>query len=109
MPLNFYDTLVEADEALRARGYEDQFVFAEGKLENVDSGNRYSPEELSIREYHRFEGMSTPGDSSVLFAIKTVEDEKGTIVMNYSADAEMDLLNFMNHVKIEIPEQSSAN
>lgn len=104
MDLNFYNTLSEAKQALESRAYVDEFKYVEGRLLNVSTKTFYLPDELMIREYHRFIEETKADRTIVLFAIRTKDNRKGTVVMDYSADAEMGLINFMNRVRIYIPD-----
>jgi hypothetical protein len=100
MELNYYDNLVEATQDLSKRGYQDQFKYEDNKLINVSSKREYESDQLTIVEYHRFEGMTNPADSSVIFVLETNDNEKGTLIMSYAADANMDLVSFIDKVKI---------
>lgn len=104
MELNFYETLSEATQALKSRAYVDEFKFVEGKLLNASTRTSYVPDELMIREYHRFIDEAKAERTKVLFAIRTKDNRKGMLVMDYSVDAEMGLINFMNRVRIHIPD-----
>jgi hypothetical protein len=106
MELNYYDNLVEATQDLSKRGYQDQFKYDNNKLVNVSSKRAYEAHQLTIVEYHRFEGMSNPADSSVIFVLETEDDQKGTLVMSYAADANMDLVSFIDKVKIKTTESA---
>jgi hypothetical protein len=45
--------------------------------------------------------MTNPADSSVIFAIETNTDEKGTVITSYSTEADMQLVSFIDKVKIK--------
>lgn len=84
---NPYDTLVEALERLRKEGYTRDFNQLEECLECQELNCTYQPETFTITRTYRFEGMSSAGDNSVLYAIETDDGEKGVLVDAYGADA----------------------
>ena len=104
--INYYDTLVEAHEALRNRGFTANFGFKENSIINLDSKKTYTSDKLEIVEYHRFEGMSNPSDSSIILALETDDGIKGTAVSSFGNHTSTDLLNFLDKVKIQKRVQS---
>jgi hypothetical protein len=101
MSLNRYDTMIDAIADLRSNGYLYSFAFREGMMKCLETGKFYQANEILIIEYHRFEGMSNPGDSSVIFAVECTDGVFGTIVSSYGVYADPKLLNFLNKVKIK--------
>lgn len=95
-----YRTLVEALTELRSKGFIEDFKFTGGKLECLRTHKAYGYNELTISEIHRFEGDSNPSDMSVVFALKGSDGLKGTVVSSYGAVADIELLEFMDKVKI---------
>ena len=75
-----FDTLVEAINDLKARGYHHDFNVQEEVIECSHSGKRLSPHEFEITETYRFEGDSDPGDEMILYAIESKDGSKGTLV-----------------------------
>lgn len=87
-----YDTLSEAVNDLIKRGYTTDFLI-EAEKDCLICKNKHgearelSPEEFTIDEVYRFEGMTDPGDESILFAISSsLHDIKGTVINSYGAD-----------------------
>jgi hypothetical protein len=101
MTVNYYDNLVQATNQLGKRGFDAEFKFDGKQLLSTDTKHTYTADELQIVEYHRFEGLTNPADSSVIFAIETNTDEKGTVIMSYSTDADMQLVSFIDKVKVK--------
>ena len=101
MMVNRYSTLVHAVEGLKQRGFNDGFKFEEGKLLNLETNKTYQADEVLIVEYHRFEGMSNPGDMSIIYALETEEGRKGIYVSAYGPYADMKMVEFFNKVKIK--------
>ncbi len=63
-------TLTETIEELTRRGFTEGFRVADGGLRAVGTGQRLKAEDLVIREYHRFEGVSDPDDMAIVYAIE---------------------------------------
>ena len=80
-----YDTLVEALQDLQQKGYTTDFNLLPDCLEC--EGGRLYPDDFRIVDVHRFEGMSSTGDSSVLYVIETTTGLKGTMVDAYGTYA----------------------
>lgn len=93
-----YLSMNEALSGLRSRGYTTNFEFLQNAFRAVDNGQTYSPEELTIREHHRFEGASDPDDASIVYAIETTDGRRGTIVDAYGMYATPDLEAFLDKV-----------
>ena len=103
MKLNRYTTVVHAVEALKKRGFTGEFKLdaESNRMRNLKSGKHYQPEDMKIVEYHRFEGVSNPSDMSIVFAIESNDGNKGIIVSSYGMYADMELIEFMDKVKIK--------
>ena len=71
-----YGTLSEAMADLEKRGFTHSFG---GK----EVGAALHPDEFEIVEFYRFEGMSNPDDSSVVYAIQSQTGLKGILVDAY--------------------------
>lgn len=100
MKFNQYQTLVNAESALRSKGFTRQFVLEDEGMRCVETQQIYRPKDMRIVEHHRFEGMSNPADMSILFAIICRDGEKGTIVSSYGPKVNMPLVSFLEKVKI---------
>lgn len=99
MTLQSYKTLSEAVEGLRKRGYTANFEFLDKTFKAVNSGKMFMPDELTIVEHHRFEGISDPDDMSVLYAIQAKDGTRGTIADAFGPQANPDLGAFLKRVK----------
>lgn len=104
---NSYDTLSEAQLALSARGYSKSFKMEGEKLKSMEDENFLAPEDLTIIEYHRFEGSSDPNDMAVIYAIETKKGEKGIIIDAYGADGSRALGDFLKNT--EVKEKAKGN
>ncbi len=75
-----YDTVVDALNGLKARGYTINFNIAFDKLICSDNRICLNPHEFEIVEMHRFEGNSNPADEDVVYAVESKSgDIKGVI------------------------------
>jgi len=81
-----YDTLVEALQDLKQRGYAADFKLKPYCV--LNEGEEYRPDQFTIKEVHRFEGMSNPADSSIIYAIETNSGCMGTLLHAYGTYAE---------------------
>ncbi len=80
---NTYETLSTAINALKEEGYTHDFNLHEEGLENKAQGTLHEPHELRVVKYFRFEGKTSTGDSSILYAIEADNGEKGLLVDAY--------------------------
>lgn len=83
-----YDTLSEAMKDLQANGYTYDFNLCSGHIECNALKLKLHPEDFDIDEVHRFEGMSSTDDNSVLYAISSKNGIKGLLVDAYGVYAE---------------------
>lgn len=78
------DTLSESMNALREEGYTVDFNLDKNCLICADGRYRLMPDEFNIDKYFRFEGMTDPGDESILYAISSEKHNiKGVFVNGY--------------------------
>jgi hypothetical protein len=83
-----YNTLSEAVNDLQLRGYTYDFNLEHNGLKCASLALEIHPEEFKVDELHRFEGMSSTGDNSVLYAISSKDGIKGLLVDAYGVYAE---------------------
>jgi hypothetical protein len=74
-----YRTLDRVIEELKARGFVERFDVRDGQLRALGSGRAFDAEDITIREYQRFEGVSDPDDASIMYAIETGSGTKGLL------------------------------
>lgn len=73
-------TLTGVLDDLARRGYTERFEAAGDRLRAVESGRTLRPDDLVIREFRRFEGVSDPDDMSIVYAIEARDGTRGTLV-----------------------------
>ncbi len=67
-------------DQLRQRGYTADLAPAADGLRVVSTGRTLGRDELAIREYYRFEGVSDPDDMSIVYAIEGADGTRGILV-----------------------------
>jgi len=81
-----YDTVSQAVNELKVRGYTLDFNLKGSRLEC--QGQNFNPKEFEITEFHRFEGNSDPGDEAIVYAIESQSGLKGVLVNAYGVYSE---------------------
>jgi hypothetical protein len=72
-------TLAGVMAELDRRGFTAHFRVVDGGLRAVGTKRTFPPDQVSIAEYHRFEGVSDPDDMSILYALETRNGIRGTL------------------------------
>ena len=80
-------------------GYTDDFKATDEGLISLRTDKLYSPQEVMIKNYYRFEGASDPDDMSILYAIETNDGVKGTLVDAYGPYASPEVNKFILEVE----------
>ena len=83
-----YESLADALDDLRKRGYEADFATQTVCLYCGDLDLRLDPEDFNVDEVYRFEGNSNPDDSAVLYAISSFSGMKGILIDGYGVYSE---------------------
>jgi hypothetical protein len=95
-----YKTMAEAVEDLKRRGFSANFEWLENTFRAVESGRTFTPEQLTIVEHHRFEGMSDPDDLAIVYAMEAQDGTRGVVADAYGPYANPDLSAFLKRVHI---------
>jgi hypothetical protein len=77
------------------KGYTDDFKATDEGLKSLRTDKVYTPEEVSIANFFRFEGASDPDDMSILYVIETSDGHKGTLVDAYGPYASPEVNQFI--------------
>lgn len=83
-----YDTLSEAVNGLKQRGYTIDFNVKDNFVICNATPLSLSPDEFEIAEFYRFEGNSDPADEAVVYAIESKHGHKGILVNGYGPEAD---------------------
>ncbi len=81
-----YDTVSEALNDLKKRGYTEDFNLQENCLKCNDL--KFYPGDFTITEVYRFEGNTDPADEAVVYAIEGSNGIKGSLVNGYGYSSE---------------------
>lgn len=96
---NEMSTLVECINTIQSRGYKTNFIAINGKKIKDEENKLYSPADVKINTFYRFEGESDPGDSSILYAIETTDGKKGYITNAYGPYADIKVSEFIQGIE----------
>jgi hypothetical protein len=80
-------SLAEAVDTLTARGFTEHFRVVGGRLCAVGTGEMFRGEDLVIRAFRRFEGISDPDDMAIVYAIEG-DHVRGTLTDAYGVYAD---------------------
>jgi hypothetical protein len=97
--LTYMTDLDKCHKKLEEKGYTDQFQAVEGGLKCVENEKVYTPSEVRVPDFFRFEGISDPDDMSILYVIETNDGRKGTLVDAYGLYADDNIGQFMVEVE----------
>ena len=87
-------TVAGALEQFGGRGYREEMTVRDGRLRISGTEGR-RPDEVAVRDYWRFEGVSDSGVESVVYAIETSDGVKGTLVDAYNVYADPSIAEFL--------------
>lgn len=108
MKLRKYPTLARAADALSKQGFTARFALEDKKLRQVNGHRVYQPEDVAIVEYHRFISKNRDfGKVAIVFALETIDGIKGLLVAFYNAYGKVNVLEFMDRVKIKSRSQGA--
>jgi len=93
-------TVAETLDELARRGFRANFGVRGNTVQVMNSGRAFKADELAIREFHRFEGVSDPSDMSIVYAIEALGGTRGTLVDAYGVYSDPDISMFLSTVPI---------
>jgi len=97
--------LAACTHELKARGYKEDFRIDKNNLKTYETDSKeYKPEDVRITNFYRFEGVSDPGDMTVLYVIETSDGLRGTLADGYGPYASEAVSKFIVQVE-EIQKQ----
>ncbi len=91
-------TLASVVDDLTKRGFAEHFRVIDGGLRALTSGTTLFADQVTISEYHRFEGISDPDDMSILYAIEAGGGIRGTLVDAFGVYSDPLVSAFMSDV-----------
>lgn len=93
-------TLAGAIDDLARRGFTESLAVVGNELRVTKTQKIFRPDEVVIREYRRFEGVSDPDDMSIVYAIETEGGIRGTLVDAYGVYADPAVSAFLSKVPV---------
>jgi hypothetical protein len=90
-----------AIDVLARRGFTENLSVVADHLRNVETGEKFRSRDVVVREYRRFEGVSDPDDTAIVYAIETRSGTRGTVIDAYGVYADPAVSAFMASVPIE--------
>ena len=91
--------LASCTNKMKEDGYKEDFQVSGKGLTTFNESKTYGPEEVKIVNFYRFEGVSDPGDNTILYVIETSDGTKGTLVDGYGAYASPEVSKFIVQVE----------
>ena len=101
-------TMVSCINSLSKLGFTEDYKVTDRGMKSIQSNRFYKPEEINVLNFYRFEGNSDPADSSILYAIETKDQTRGTLVDAYGPYADSRVANFMHQVE-DITKKTDKN
>ncbi|WP_206197731.1 hypothetical protein [Terrimonas sp.] len=92
---------------LLSEGFEEDFKATDEGLQSLKTNKTYTPEQIQVVNFYRFEGASDPADNSILYAVETTDGAKGTLVDAFGPYADEKVDKFMKDVE-EIYKKNTA-
>ena len=92
-------SLAECVNYLTMEGFDKQFKAVKDGLKELSSEKIYSPYQVKIVNFYRFEGESDPADNSILYAIETEDGMKGTLTDAFGPYADSKVSEFIKEVE----------
>lgn len=83
-----FETLTEAINDLKSRGFVLDFNLRENCVECSSSGTQLSPADFEIMESYHFDGSTNVDDEVMLYGIQSKDGLKGTLVNAYGVYAD---------------------
>ncbi|HLX91632.1 MAG TPA: hypothetical protein VKR32_08110 [Puia sp.] len=83
-----YDTVAQAVNGLKQRGYNIDFNLDSNAITCKEYPGPLKPSEFEITEVYRYEGNSDPADEAVVYAIESKNGLKGILVNGFGPSSD---------------------
>lgn len=84
---------------LRSEGFKQDFRVEDGHLYTLDSKQSFTPDQVQVVNFYRFEGETNPDDMAILYVLETSSGARGTITDAYGPYADEAIEDFMKQVR----------
>ena len=98
-PLPYMNTLSSVVNKAVKDGYKDCMKVTRNGLVDTTNDKTYTPTQVKVIDFFRFEGESDPADNSILYKIETADGSKGTLIDAYGPYADENVNKFMAEVE----------
>ncbi|ABG60147.1 hypothetical protein [Cytophaga hutchinsonii] len=88
-------TLSACTKMLEEQGFKTQFLALREGIKSLASDRVYTPAQVKIVSFYRFEGNSDPEDNAILYSLETVSGERGLLIDAYGAEGDINITNFI--------------
>ena len=95
----FMSTLTDRTNKAVKDGYIDNMKVTRQGLYSTEKDKTYTPTEVKVIDFFRFEGQSDPADNAILYIIETTDGARGTLVDAYGTYADEHVNKFMTEVE----------
>ena len=102
-------TLSEVMAQRACEGFTEHFAVRDDHLLGLESGTRFDADQVVIRGFDRFEGVSDPDDEEIVYAIETVTGLRGTLADAFGVYASPVVGAFMGRVAFDLSRASEAH
>ena len=76
-------------------GYSEEFQVKEEGLVHLKTDTVYTPEQVNVINFFRFEGVSDPDDMAILYVLETSDGHKGTLIDAFGTYSDSTVNDFM--------------
>jgi hypothetical protein len=91
--------MISVLENVRKEGYTVDFIIQDGQLTVMNGKEAFSPEQVKIVNFYRFEHDTHPGDMAILYLLETNTGLKGTISDAYGVYSDSKTEDFMKQLE----------
>ena len=88
-------TLSECLDLAQKHGYTEAFSVRKEGLFAPSNQQFYSPNDVHVVNFYRFEGASNPDDMSILYIVETNDAIRGTLMDAYGTYADSEINDFI--------------
>lgn len=91
--------LLQCLQKAKADGYTFSLAVTDHGLTIEGEKQYFSPHEVSVEDYYRFEGASDPDENSILYLIRLDNGKRGVLINSYGAYADPLIASFIEQVE----------
>lgn len=96
MPMNTLSTCINKEVK---NGYTDTLKVTAQGLHSTQKDTVYTPSQVRIVNFYRFEGQSDPADNAIMYVIEAEDGVKGILIDAYGTYADSKINKFITEVE----------